>query len=62
MITKISRKERTNMTAAGGTNYSQIAYSVTSNRTFVLTDIVFETTDSGEGLKLLDNAGSVAWL
>jgi len=59
-IVKASRKSRVNMSAAAGTGYSVTVYSVTSNRTFILTDLMFETNDSGEGLKLLDNAGSVA--
>lgn len=56
MIATASRKERLNMSAAGGTGYSIPAYTVSTNRTFVLTDVMFETNDGGEGLKLMDTA------
>lgn len=42
------------MSGAAGTAYTIPAYTVSSNRTFILTDIMFETNDSGEGVKIMD--------
>lgn len=58
MIQKASRKERANMSIAAGTAYSVNVYSVSTNRTFILTDLVFETNDSGEGVIIYDGASA----
>lgn len=60
MITKASRKERVNMTAAGAANESIVVYTVSSNRTFILTDLVFSHSDTGMGLVLYDSIVATA--
>ena len=58
MIPKASRKDRNLLTAAAGTAYSQQVYTVSSNRTFIMTGLHFSTNDSGEGLKIYDGASA----
>lgn len=65
-ITKASRKERTNLSASAGTGYTIPALTVTSGRTFIMTDLVFSTNfwsytlrcvnDGGEGVRIYDSA------
>lgn len=59
MITKASRKERVNMTAAA-TSETIVVYTVSSNRTFILTDLVFTHVDTGMGLKIYDSIVATA--
>lgn len=59
MITKASRKDRVNMTAAA-TSETIVVYTVSSNRTFILTDLVFTHTDTGMGLKVYDSIVATA--
>ena len=54
MIPKASRKERVNMTAAAAANEAIAVFTVSSNRSFILTDIVFSNSDTGMGLRLYD--------
>lgn len=58
MIPRISRKERANMSVAAGTAYSVNVYSITTSRTFILTDLLFETNDGGEGVIIYDGASA----
>jgi len=60
MIPKASRKERTNMTAAGATSESIVVYTISSNRTFILTDLYFSYNDSGVGITLFDSIVATA--
>lgn len=59
MIPKASRKERTNMTAAAS-GETIVVYTVSSNRTFILTDLMFSHPDSGIGLELYDSIVATA--
>ena len=54
MIVKASRKERMNLSVAAGTAYSVTVYTVSSNRSFILTDLVIESSDSGIGYTIFD--------
>lgn len=60
MIAKTARKERMNMSAAAGTAYSVPVYSVSSGRSFILTDIIIEALDSGEGYTIFDGASAAS--
>lgn len=54
MIPKASRKERANMTAPSSGD-SKVVYTVSSNRTFILTDLVFTYSDPGAGIRVYDS-------
>ena len=56
MIPRISRKFRANLSISAGTAYTVPSYEVTSNRTFILTDVIFSTNDPGEGVTIYDSA------
>lgn len=58
MIPNAARKERTNLSAAAGTAYSVEVYDVSTNRTFILTDLIYSTSDTGEGVILYDGASA----
>lgn len=60
MITQASRKERTNMTAAAATSETIVVYTVSSNRSFILTDLHFDYNDSGVGITLFDSIVATA--
>lgn len=57
---RASRKERMNMSAAAGTAYSVEVLQVTSGRSFILTDLLIEGSDSGEGYTLADGLSYAA--
>lgn len=59
MIPKASRKERCNMTGAASAE-TIVVYTVSSNRTFILTDLVFSHPDPGIGLEVYDSIVATA--
>lgn len=59
MILKSSRKERSNMTASTS-GESIVAYTVSSNRTLIVTDIVFSYSDPGAGITIYDSIVATA--
>lgn len=59
MIPKASRKERTNMTGAAS-GESIVAYTVSSNRSLVVTDILFSHSDPGNGITIYDSIVATA--
>jgi len=59
MIVKSSRKERSNMTAAASAE-SIVAYTVSSNRTLIVTDIAFSYSDPGAGITIYDSIVATA--
>lgn len=60
MIPKASRKERLLPSAAAGTAYSVTVYQVSTNRTFILTDLLIETTDQGTPYTIFDGLSAAA--
>lgn len=60
MITTASRKERSNMTAAAATSETIVVYTVSSERSFILTDLYFDYNDSGVGITLFDSIVATA--
>lgn len=54
MVEKGRRVERTNMSAAAGTGYSIPVYTVSTGRTFVLTDLIARTTEAQLTIRLYD--------
>lgn len=59
MIPKASRKERCNMTAAASAE-TIVVYTVSSNRTFIMTDMVFTYSDPGVGITIYDSITATA--
>jgi hypothetical protein len=59
MIPKASRKFRANMTAAAS-GESIVAYTVSSNRTLVITDLAFSYSDQGAGITIYDSIVATA--
>jgi len=59
MILKASRKFRSNMTNAA-TGESIVAYTVSSNRSLVVTDIAFSDSDPGAGITIYDSIVATA--
>ena len=60
MIVKASRKERLLQSSAAGTAYSVNVYQVSSSRTFILTDIIIESSDPGIGYTIFDGLSAAS--
>ena len=54
------RVDRTNMSAADGTGYSIPVYTVTTGRTFTLTDLIVRSHEDLEEVRIYDGASAAS--